>query len=219
MNVVDLLALANVAFLSSFGHCYSMCGAFNLAFINLNLKNKNRFLLSVFYHLSRVCAYVLLGGVLGIFGNILALNARVQSLSFFVLGVFMMVLGFALILRGKILTFFENSVPFEKIFKKAFQKARTFKGLKSALILGFSNGFVPCGLVYFFLASALSQESILESVLIMLVFGLSTLPALLFFSKISQWLSDFFKKIFSTVSYILIIVYGIILAYKGFRGL
>ncbi|MCH5335932.1 MAG: sulfite exporter TauE/SafE family protein [Campylobacter sp.] len=215
---IDFIAIVSVAFLSSFGHCYSMCGGFNLAFINLNLGAKNLFLLSLFYHLSRIFAYILLGVVFGAFGNILALNAKVQSLSFFILGVFMMILGFALILRGKILILLESNVLFEKIFKKTIQKAKSFKGIKSALILGFANGFVPCGLVYFFLASALSKENFLESVLTMAIFGLSTLPALLFFSKFSTFLSEKFKKFFSILSYILIIIYGIMLAFIGFKG-
>ncbi|KQI24484.1 membrane protein, partial [Campylobacter coli CVM 41963] len=63
-----------------------------------------------------------------------------------------------------------------------------FKGVKSAMILGFANGFVPCGLVYFFLANAMSRQNVTESILVMLVFGLSTLPAMLFFVKISQYL-------------------------------
>ena len=218
MSIADFSAIFSVAFLSSFGHCYSMCGGFNLAFIQLNLKAKNLFLLSLFYHLSRIFAYILLGGIFGIFGNLLALNAKTQSLSFFVLGVFMMILGFALILRGKILVFIENNIFFEKILKTAVRQARKFKGIKSALILGFANGFVPCGLVYFFLASALSQQNFLESILVMAIFGVSTLPALLFFSKLSQLLSEFLKKLFNTLSYFLIIIYGIILAYMGFKA-
>ncbi len=216
--IADFLALASVAFLSSFGHCYAMCGGFNLAFLNLNLKSKSPFLLSLLYHFSRIFAYVLLGGIFGLFGNILALNAKLQSFSFFFLGVFMMVLGFALILRGKILAFLENKILFEKISKKIIKKAKNFKGVKSALILGFANGFVPCGLVYFFLASAMSKQNFLESLLVMLVFGISTLPALLFFVKISQMLGVFLKKFFSIFSYVLIIIYGIILAYIGFNG-
>ncbi|ECK7557680.1 sulfite exporter TauE/SafE family protein, partial [Campylobacter jejuni] len=105
---IDFLAIISVAFLSSFGHCYSMCGGFNLLFINLNSKSNNLFLLTFIYNLFRIFAYIVLGIIFGTFGNILAINAKVQSLSFFILGIFMMILGFALIFRGNMLSFIEN---------------------------------------------------------------------------------------------------------------
>ncbi len=60
-----------------------MCGGFNLLFINLNSKSNNLFLLTFIYHLFRIFAYIALGIIFGTFGNILAINAKVQSLSFF----------------------------------------------------------------------------------------------------------------------------------------
>lgn len=85
-----------------------MCGGFILAFMNLNSTHKNLFLLTFIYQLFRIFSYILLGIIFGIFGNLLAINAKIQSLSFFILGVFMVILGFSLIFRGKILAFIEN---------------------------------------------------------------------------------------------------------------
>ncbi|MBM0637450.1 sulfite exporter TauE/SafE family protein [Campylobacter sp. VicNov18] len=215
---VDFLAIISVAFLSSFGHCYSMCGGFTLIFMNLNSKSKNLFLLTFIYHLFRIFAYIVLGIIFGVFGNILAINAKSQSLSFFILGIFMMVLGFALIFRGNMLSFIESNVFFNHFAKKIIKKATNFKGLKSAIFLGFSNGFVPCGLVYFFIASAMSKQNVFESIIIMMVFGVSTLPAMLFFLKISQFFNNFLKNFFNYASYSIIICYGIYLAYMGFKA-
>ncbi|RQD67691.1 sulfite exporter TauE/SafE family protein [Campylobacter hepaticus] len=217
MNI-DFLAIIGIAFLSSFGHCYSMCGGFTLVFMNLNSKHKNLFLLTFIYHLFRIFAYIVLGIIFGSFGNVLALNAKIQSLSFFILGIFMVILGFALIYRGKILFFIEKNTFFDFFIKKIIKKSAHFKGLKSAIVLGFSNGFVPCGLVYFFIASAMSKQNIVESILIMMIFGISTLPAMLFFLKISQFFNNFFKKIFNYLSYGIIICYGVNLAYIGFKA-
>ncbi|MFQ6342604.1 sulfite exporter TauE/SafE family protein [Campylobacter sp. VTCC 70190] len=215
---IDFLAIISVAFLSSFGHCYSMCGGFILLFINLNSKSNNLFLLTFIYHLFRIFSYIFLGIIFGALGNILAINAKVQSLSFFILGVFMVILGFALIFRANILCFIENNVFFSRFIKESIKKSKKFKGLKSAIFLGFLNGFVPCGLVYFFIANAMSRQNIIESILVMLIFGISTLPAMLFFSKISQFFSDFLKNFFNYLSYIIIIGYGIYLAFIGFRA-
>ncbi len=215
---IDFLAIITVAFLSSFGHCYSMCGGFTLAFMNLNLKYKNLFLLIFIYQISRVFSYMLLGVIFGILGNLLTFNTKIQSLSFFILGIFMIILGFALIFRGNVLAFIENNTFFNSFAKKIIKKSINFRGLKSAIFLGFANGFVPCGLVYFFLANAIISQNILESILVMLIFGISTLPAMLFFSKISQLFSELLKKIFNYLSYGIIICYGINLAYIGFKA-
>ncbi|EAH5074146.1 sulfite exporter TauE/SafE family protein, partial [Campylobacter jejuni] len=55
-------------------------------------------------------------------------------------------------------------------------------------------------------------------ILVMMIFGISTLPAILFFSKISQLFSDFLKNLFNYLSYGVIVCYGINLAYIGFKA-
>ena len=175
-----------------------------------------KFTLSLVYHIFRVLAYVCLGVIFGAFGNVLSfLN---KGIFFFVLGIFMVLLGLALNFRGQFLAFFENPFFFNVFARKIWQKAR-FKGYKSAVILGFCNGFVPCGLVYFYLALAMSQDSLIQSAFIMLVFGACTLPALLFFSEIFSLLQgifgDRFQNLWTKIAYFIIILYGIYLAYLG----
>ena len=298
----DILATVSVALLSSFSHCYAMCGGFNIAFLRLNSasndenvgvnsaknsqnsanlnknsqnsensslnsnsqnirnsslnsakisqNNKNstnsnlnskqstqnstisklnstnstpstqktsiKFTLSLVYHIFRVLAYMLLGVIFGAFGNVLSfLN---KGIFFFVLGIFMVLLGLALNFRGQFLAFFENPFFFNLFAKKMWQRLN-FKGYKSAVVLGFCNGFVPCGLVYFYLALAMSQDSLIQSAFIMLVFGACTLPALLFFSEIFSLLQrafgDRFQNLWTKIAYFIIILYGIYLAYLG----
>lgn len=228
----------SVAVLSSFSHCYAMCGGFNLAFLRLNggasaernaksngfangtsveskgtaSKNNAKFTLILTYHAFRVMAYVFLGVIFGAFGNVLAfLN---KGVFFFVLGVFMVLLGVALVFRGQILAFIENPFLFNTLAKKVWQRL-DFKGYKSAVILGFCNGFVPCGLVYFALALAMSQKSLWQSALIMLVFGLCTLPALLFFSEFARILGQKFQSLWAKLTAFIIMLYGLYLAYLG----
>lgn len=209
MNFEDLLTIVAVAFLSSFSHCYAMCGGFNLAFMRLHSASKNPIFFSLAYHLMRVVAYVFWGVICGGLGSILALNAKIQSLFLFILGIFMVLLALALAFRGKFLFFLEKNILFDAFFKGIMKKFLTLKGLRSALILGFCNGFVPCGLVYFFLASAMSRGSVLEGAFVMLIFGLSTLPALIFFMQLSHCLKQNFGQIFSYVSCFLIMIYGL----------
>ncbi|OCX43155.1 hypothetical protein A7X81_07880 [Campylobacter ornithocola] len=216
MNL-DFIALASIAFLSSFGHCYGMCGGFVLAYTQLSKQIKLPFFLLVFsYHISRILAYVCLGIFFGFFGSLLSFTEFAKGMMFFIIGIFMMTLAFALIFKGKLLAFFEDSLFFDCIIKKNISKLIQNKSLKSTLFLGFLNGFVPCGLVYFYIAFGMSVQNVYLSALIMLVFGLSTLPALVFFAFFSKTLNEKFQKTASLISYILIFLYGLYFSYTGF---
>lgn len=215
---LDLLVFISIAFLSSFGHCYSMCGGFVLLFLNLNKEAKDLFILQIIFHFFRILTYIFLGVLFSLIGNFFLINTTIQSLFFFIIGLLMIFLGFALIFRGKILFLIENHIFYEKFIIKIFQKAKAYKGVKSAIFLGFFNGFIPCGLVYFFIASAMSRQNILESALIMFIFGLSTLPALFLFSLIAKFLSDLFRNIFNYIAYFAIIFYGLYLSFIGFKN-
>lgn len=213
---IDLLAIISVAFFSSFGHCYFMCGGFNLAFLHANSKNKNIFSLSFIYHIFRIFSYMFLGFIFFYFINFISINNIIQNILFFFFGIFMIVLGISLIFKGKFLYFLEKNILFEKIIKKMMIKIINFKGYKSAVLLGFLNGFVPCGLVYFFIINASTQKNIFYALFVMFVFGISTLPAMLFFISFCDILSNKIKNIFNCISYILIIIYGIYLSFISF---
>ncbi|HHP0355688.1 TPA: sulfite exporter TauE/SafE family protein [Campylobacter lari subsp. concheus] len=216
MNL-DFIALASIAFLSSFGHCYGMCGGFVLAYTQLSKQIKLPFSLLIFsYHLSRIFAYVCLGVFFGIFGNLFSFSEFAKGIMLFAIGIFMVVLAFALIFKGKFLAFFESSLIFDCVIKKNISRLIQNKSLKSTLFLGFLNGFVPCGLVYFYIAFGMSAQNVYLAALIMLIFGLSTLPALIFFAYFSKTLNEKFQKIASLISYILIFFYGMYFSYTGF---
>lgn len=214
MNL-DLFAAASVAILSSFTHCYAMCGGFNIAFARLNATSKHQISLTLVYHFSRIIAYIALGVIFALFGNAIGFINR--GFLSFMIGVFMVILGLALIFRGKLLEILETQVFF-KLFARRILGKFSLKGVCGACILGFCNGFVPCGLVYFFIALAMNVafSSIFKAALIMLIFGLCTLPALLFFNALTQILSAKFRKFWAQISYLIIIAYGLYLSYLGF---
>lgn len=216
MNL-DLIALASIAFLSSFGHCYGMCGGFVLAYTQLAKQIKLPFFILTFsYHFSRIFAYICLGIFFGFFGSLFSFSEVAKGVLFFIIGIFMIFLGFALIFKGKFLKFFENSYFFDCFIKNSIPKLIQKKSLKTTMILGFLNGFIPCGLVYFYIAFGMSMQNIYMASLIMFIFGVSTLPAMIFFAYFSKTMNDRFKKIASMISYVLIILYGVYFSYIGF---
>ena len=65
----------------------------------------------------------------------------------------------------------------------------TAHGRTAALAFGIFNGFLPCPLVYAFLAQAIATGSTLKGTLTMVALGLGTFPAMMTLS----WLGNRFR--------------------------
>lgn len=219
MDTALLLNVIFVAIISSFSHCVGMCGGFALM-LSANLaKTRRKALFIALYHTARIFAYCLLGLCFGLFGQAVILSPSAKGFVLFVAGLFMVLFGLGLLVRGKLLAFIENARVSRYILGIG-SKAKTllntrFQPLYIAL-LGFLNGLIPCGIVYYFLALSFSSGSAFESLLIMLIFGLCTLPALVLFSSFASALNTKFKSTASIAISVFIALYGLYLAFDGF---
>jgi len=122
---------------------------------------------------------------------------------------------------GKIrfLTSLESSLGTSPFVKKIFTTLMHSKKIYSFYGLGMLNGFLPCGLVYFFAVSAATSGSVLWGGVTMLIFGLSTVPSLLGFGYIIGFLnSGNLREIMIKIASIVIILYGIYISYLGYMS-
>ena len=211
--------IISVAFLSSFSHCVGMCSGF-LSLQTLFFKGKNKIeilMLSTLYSLARIFAYVVLGALLGAFGAVISFSIQARGVIFFIVGLVIAFIGIALLFRGELLKFVENQKALNfvaRIAKTRIQK----KNLTNFLLLGFLNGFLPCGVVYYFLALGILSANFIDSAFIMLVFGLCTLPAMLLASFVFGILNEKFKDIMFKISASIMIINGIYLSFLGYRA-
>ncbi|CZE48970.1 sulfite exporter TauE/SafE family protein [Campylobacter geochelonis] len=214
------LNIVPMAFFVSFGHCLGMCGGFVMAYsVKLAKKSKfEAFYYSLSFHISRVFAYVLLGFIAGYFGSIFAFSSQIMGYVKFAIGLFLVVLGVALIKRGELLKFIENDKIWKKFFAKPTKFAMQESSFGSFVLLGFLNGFLPCGVVYTFLAMAIMSGSAIKGAFIMVIFGISTIPSMLGLSFVTNLLNLKLKQIMLYISAILIIAFGIYNAYLGFEA-
>ncbi|MGP1359769.1 sulfite exporter TauE/SafE family protein [Campylobacter sp.] len=219
MQDISLYTVIAVAFMSSFSHCVGMCSGF-LSLQALFFKGKSKreiLMLSTLYNLARIFAYVVLGALFGAFGAAISFGLQARGLIFFIVGLVIAFIGAALLFRGELLKFVENEKALNFVVKMA--KARlNNKNLINFLLLGFLNGLLPCGVVYYFLALGILSANFIDSALIMLVFALCTLPAMLLTSFIFNALSEKFKKIMFEMSAVIMIVNGIYLSFLGYRA-
>ena len=211
--------IISVAFLSSFSHCVGMCSGF-LSLQTLFFKGKSKreiLILSTLYSLARIFAYIVLGALFGAFGAAISFGLQARGLIFFIVGLVIAFIGIALLFRGELLKFVENQKALNfvvRIAKTRIQK----KNLTNFLLLGFLNGFLPCGVVYYFLALGILSANFIDSAFIMLVFGLCTLPAMLLASFVFGILNEKFKDIMFNISAIIMIINGIYLSFLGYRA-
>ena len=86
---------------------------------------------------------------------------------------------------------------------------------RSFFFIGLLNGLLPCGMIYLALASAWANQSIVQSGLFMVFFGLGTIPALVFVAFSGQLLGYAFRqRIQNALPYILTSM-GIVLILRG----
>ncbi len=150
------------------------------------------------YNLGRITSYVLAGFLVGGLGALLASAGSVyaaQRLLLGLAGVFMVLIG--LHLGG----WLHVLGPVERLGGMLWRRVEPLgRGLlpvrsaRHAYGLGLVWGWLPCGLVYSALIWAMSAGSALQGGLLMLAFGLGTLPNLLLMGAAAARLGQFTRR-------------------------
>ena len=198
-----------------------MCGGFVVAYTTAKIdpsKSKFSQLLShLAYNSGRITSYVIIGVIFGMLGSIFIWNKITMGSFYIVIGIFMILMGYSLMGKIRFLTSIESSLATSSFVKKAFSKLIHSKSLISFFFLGMLNGFLPCGLVYFFAASAASTTSAFWGGIVMLIFGLSTVPVLLGFGLFVGYFKNIsFRETMIKLASIVIMAFGIYMIYKGY---
>ena len=236
MNVLSLNALAtekmSLALLFVTGlltsvHCIAMCGGINVSQSLQNRASETKkivradFVPSLLYNAGRVASYTLIGFVLGALGFFLvggSENAEL-SLPFFVqgglkiiAGVFMIFAGISLLGIFPFLRRFTPHLPAflsKKISQAQAQHAAPF-------IVGFLNGFMPCGPLQAMWIVALVSGNPLSGALSMLAFSAGTVPLMLGLGSIVSILGKKYTGVMMKAGAILVVVMGLSMMSQGF---
>lgn len=209
--------------LGSLGHCIGMCGGFVVAYSSAKIDSKSSNFHQFFSHLSysfgRVVAYTLLGALFGFLGSVISFSKVSTGYFYFVVGLIMILMGLSLMGKIKFLTSLEATLATNPLIRPLFSKLIHSKSFFSFFGLGVLNGFLPCGLVYFFAIAAAATSSIFWGAVTMFIFGLSTIPSLLGFGYIIGFLkSGNFRETMIKIASIVIILYGLYTSYLGYMA-
>jgi len=192
--MLDLLLIAALGFLGSFGHCAGMCGPITVAF-SLSQQDKTpswqqQLCFHALLNLGRVTSYALVGAGIGALGSVLIAGGQMAGV------------GSALrhsmaVLTGSLLIWFgltqvsPGILPRIQLLHPLLQGNlhRKLSGAMDQLslrpcwwtpaLLGLVWGLIPCGFLYIAQIKAAEAGSLWQGAAVLLTFGLGTTPTML----------------------------------------
>jgi len=169
------------------------------------------------YNSGRLLSYSIAGGLLGgismLATNLIAIQ-QFQSILHIIASLLMLALGFYL--AGWWYGLNRIELLGTGLWKKIEPFSRKFipvKHIHQAFFLGLFWGWLPCGLVYTLLFWSISSASAVKGSLLMLSFGLGTLPTLftigLFASSLTSFIHNKWVKTIAGLSLIALALYNL----------
>ncbi|MGV8838504.1 sulfite exporter TauE/SafE family protein [Cellvibrio sp.] len=207
--------------LFSSAHCVGMCGgimgALSMA-IPANARAR-RWIILLSYNLGRIFSYALMGAIVGIFAQQITESGGAVWLRWLA-GLLLIAMGLYLANWWRGLTYLETGGRYLWAYVQPLGKAlMPVDNNAKALALGGIWGWLPCGLVYSALAYAMAQGDAIGGGLVMLAFGLGTLPAVLATGFVAQQLGRLLQRRQIRWSFALaVILFGLWTIWGGGHG-
>ncbi len=207
----DYLAVFLIGLLGA-GHCLGMCGGI-ASLLSINGRKTSHWT-TLLYNTGRLSSYMLLGGLVGgAISSLSQLSGIIQPLAWLrLLSAVLMILVACYIAQ-----WWHGLIVIERIGQTLWRiispmTAHLLPLRKNthAVPLGFLWGWLPCGLVYSALTWSAVSGSAMSGAMIMLSFGVGTLPAMFAIGYSAQLLNKAQKSIiFRNMSGVILVAYGI----------
>jgi len=196
-DLLPILAAAFVTGLLGSAHCFGMCaGISGLFAVNVNVASlKTQVPKAIAYNSGRILSYAILGAAIAVIGKtMLSGISQYAALIRFTSGALIILVGLQLAFGWRILAPLESAGA--KIWNRIAPAAKGLVPVETtaqALGLGLIWGWLPCGLVYSVLLLAATTAEPTSGALVMIAFGLGTMPAMIATgisaSKLAQFMS------------------------------
>lgn len=217
----SLLLVAFLLGLFSSAHCVGMCGgimgALSMA-IPAQAKTR-RLIIMLGYNLGRIFSYVAMGMLVGFFAQQITDSGGAVWLRWLA-GLLLIAMGLYLANWWRGLTYLESAGRYLWAYLQPLGKMlMPVNNPGKAVLLGAIWGWLPCGLVYSALAYAMAQGQWALGGLIMLAFGLGTLPTLMVTGMAAQQLTGLLqRRQLRWFFAILVIIFGCWTIWAGGHG-
>ncbi|MHB1656236.1 MAG: sulfite exporter TauE/SafE family protein [Burkholderiales bacterium] len=180
-------------------HCVGMCGGIvtALSFATPNAKPGLAMLLG--YNGGRLLSYALAGAIAGAVGaSTLLLNhfLPVSRGLYLFANIMLILLGLYLAGWSRAVLLLENlGAGVWARLQPLMKRLMPVRNAPQAVLVGMIWGWLPCGLVYSVLISALATGSAAHGAMLMLAFGAGTLPNLLAMGLLAKRLQNFTRNL------------------------
>ena len=198
-------------------HCMGMCGGIMaaLSFAMPSLSSRQRWLVLLSYNSGRILSYVFIAVIASLFVKKLGAGQGVWLIRTLA-GALLILMGLYLADWWRGLSYLERAGSYLwRYIQPLGKRFMPVKNVYQAFALGTIWGWLPCGLIYSALAYATAEsvghtQPSLQAAMIMLAFGLGTLPAVLAGGWFSQTLKHWLQKRKIRLGFaLLIIVFGL----------
>jgi hypothetical protein len=214
MQELTLLSALIVGLLGG-GHCVGMCGGI-VGAVSLTLPGQRSSLgYSFAYNAGRITSYTaagVLAGLLGASSLFLQHLFPIEKLLYLLASLMLIVLGLYLagLWQGVLVLEKAGGLLWQRL-QPLSRKLLPLRSIPHAFALGLVWGWLPCGLVYSVLVAALATGSALQGGLLMLAFGLGTLPTLIAMGMAAVRLKAFLQHVMvRRISGVLVLGYGLL---------
>lgn len=178
------------------GHCLGMCGGVVAAF-SMNLPAGPRWPHHLAFNIGRLSGYTLIGIILGAIASFASIGIlqQVKDVLYVLANLLLVLMGCYVAGWNRWLLRLESlGVPLWRRIQPLLKTLLPVRHLGQSLAVGLLWGWMPCGLVYTASLSALATASPIQGGLVMLAFGLGTLPNLLLIGQASGWLVSALRR-------------------------
>lgn len=207
-----LLSALILGLMGSF-HCAGMCGPIAISLPLHGASVGQKIWGGILYNLGRTFTYAIMGALFGLVGQGLQLIGFQQWVSVTMGSIMVLTILFPKIFAIAKLN--NNVVPYMSRLKKTLAGLFSVKSFRSLWFIGMLNGLLPCGLVYMAIAGAIGVGGAVNGSLFMILFGLGTIPMLLFISMAGNVMSHEVRKKINGVIPVLVVVVGLLFILRG----
>lgn len=209
-------ALAFMAGLAGSGHCIGMCGGLVCGFF-AKIGRRGMPVYAA-YHAARLAVYAMIGLIAAALGAALVSTGKIGLAQ----GMLQIVAGLAVIFLGVEMSGYSpirNTLGFAPIawLRRQFIGATQKQPILGAAIGGAINGLMPCSMTLAMAVQASTAPSVAQGTLLLLAFGVGTLPSMLLASALFGKLGPRLRGGLVKLAALFVIALGISTLWQGIR--
>lgn len=210
-NTGILMAII-LGFIASLSTCLVLIGGIVLSFGSMVANNSSKTFLQrarphIYFHIGRLAAFFLLGGLLGFMGSKMSYSIRFTGFLTFLVAIAMLYIGLQILNIVPSITRLGFHLP--KSLSKHVHNLENCKHEGAPILIGALTFLIPCGFTQSMQLTAVASGSFWKGALLMSAFALGTLPALFSLGLGSSVIKNKDFKLLKKTIGVIVVLFGL----------